>query len=85
MRKDLIVVIGIMLWIVGMFLLGHFGVSPNLLRAVTSVFVLPIVVFLARRFRRSAPEVPWACHIAATFAVTLGTFALIGGLGLRCP
>lgn len=81
MRKDRIIVSGILLLFAGMFFLGSLGVSPNLLRGAALLIYPPIVVLLFRRFRRSAPAVPWAFHVAATFAVFLGAVALIGGLG----
>jgi hypothetical protein len=81
MRKDRIIVSGIMLLFAGMFLLGSLGVSPNLLRGAALLIYPLIAVLLFRRFRRSAPGVPWAFHVVATFAVFLGAVALIGGLG----
>jgi hypothetical protein len=81
MRKDRIIVLGILLFFAGMFLLGSLGVSPNLLRGAALLICPLAVVPLFRRFRHSAPGVPWACHVAATFAVFLGATALIGGLG----
>jgi hypothetical protein len=81
MRKDGIILTGILLLFVGMFLLGHLGVSPNLLRGAALLIYPLIVALLFRRFRRSAPGVPWASHVAATFAVFLGAVALVGGLG----
>jgi hypothetical protein len=80
-RKDLIIVLGIVLLSAGIFLLGHFGVDPNILRVATLFIWLLIVALLSRRFRRSAPEVPWACHVAAANALFLGATTLIGGLG----
>jgi hypothetical protein len=55
-RKDLIIVLGIVLVSAGIFLLGHFGVDPNILRWATLFIWLLIVALLSRRFRRSAPE-----------------------------
>ena len=81
MRKDRIIVLGILLFFAGMFLLGSLGVSPNLLRGATFLILPLIVVLLFRRFRHSAPGVPRAFHVVATFAVFLGAVALIGGLG----
>ncbi len=81
MRKALITASGIMLLFVGIFLLGHVGVSPKILSAATSFISLLIVVLLSRRFRRSAPEVPWACHLAAAIALIVGAGTMVGGVG----
>jgi hypothetical protein len=81
MRKDPLIVFGIMIVMAGIFLLGHLGVSPNILRLATFLIAPLIVVLLTRRFRRSAPEVPWACHVAAAYALFVGTTTLIGGVG----
>jgi len=40
-----------------------------------------IAVLFVRRLRRSAPEVPTTCHVAATIAMLVGSDALIGGVG----
>ena len=59
MRKDVIIVFGILLFFAGMFLLGHLRVDPKIIIGGASLIGLLIVVLLARRFRRAAPEVPW--------------------------
>ena len=50
-----------------------------------SVFVLSIVllvvVFLYRRFRRAAADVPWTCQAAAAIALSLGALTAITGVG----
>ena len=81
MRKDLTIVSGIMLVMAGIFLLGHLGVDPNILRGATFLIGPLILVFLTRHFRRSAPEVPWACHVAAASGLFWGATTLIGGVG----
>lgn len=40
-----------------------------------------VIVLLYRRFRRSATEVPYACHAAAAIALSLGAATVIGGVG----
>ena len=37
--------------------------------------------FLYRRFKRSTPGVPSACHVAAAFALIFGSITLIAGVG----
>lgn len=81
MRKDLIIVSGIMLLFAGIFWLGGAGVSPTILRRSTFFIWLAIMALLTRRFRRAAPDVPWACHFAAANALFLGVATLLGGVG----
>ena len=81
MRKDLIIVFGILLFFAGMFLLGSFRVDPKVLIGGGSVIGMLIVVLLARRFRRAGPEVPWVCHAAAATGLLLAAANLIGGAG----
>ena len=47
--------------------------------AVFTVALLPIVL-LSRRFTRRFPHEPWACHVAAAIAVTLGVTNVISGV-----
>src|SRR4249920_341322 len=49
------------------------------LTAATGVIVFCLVAFLYRRFTREFPDGPWACHIAAALAVTIGAANLITG------
>lgn len=42
--------------------------------------VLLVIVFLYRRFRRGAADVPWVCHAAAAIALTLGVLTVITGV-----
>jgi hypothetical protein len=81
MRKDLIFIVGIVLVFVCLFLLGNKGVDPNILRGVAVIIYPVMAVLLTRHFHRSAPEIPWACHLAAATALFLGASTLIGGLG----
>jgi len=58
-----------------------FHVDVRILTAVSFVMFLLIAVLFVRRLRRSAPEVPTTCHVAATIAMLVGSDALIGGVG----
>ena len=46
---------------------------------VVSILVL-IIVLLSRRFRRTAADVSWPCHVAAAIAVTFGAVTLTAGV-----
>lgn len=48
--------------------------------AAAGSIVLLVVVFLCRRFTRAFPDVPWACHVAAAVAVTIGVSNVIAGV-----
>ncbi len=76
MRKALITVLSIMLFLASIAKIGE----RTLTAAIFSI-LLVVVVFLYRRFRRSAAEVPWACQAAAAIAVTLGVATVISGVG----
>ena len=43
--------------------------------------VLLAVVFLYRRFRRAAGDVPWVCQAAAAIALTFGVGTAVAGVG----
>lgn len=75
MRKALITVLSIMLFLASIAKIGE----RTLTAAIFSI-VLVFVVFLYRRFRRSAAEAPWACHAAAAIAVTLGVGTAVSGV-----
>ena len=83
MTKDLITVLGLTVLLVGTMnvLAIVFDVDGRTLAAISLSIFLLIIVFLYRRSRRSAPEVPSACHIAAAIALMVGAGALIGGVG----
>jgi hypothetical protein len=83
MRKDLITVFGIsiVLVVVMSFLAIVAGVNGIILTAASLVIMLLAGVHLCRRSRRAAPEVPWACHVAAVIALLVGAGAVVGGLG----
>ena len=54
----------------------------SLLMAITVVSAASLMgAFLYRRFKRSAPDVPSACHVAAAFARIAGSIVFIAGLG----
>jgi hypothetical protein len=42
---------------------------------------LLVIVILNQRFRRSNPQVSYACHVAAAMAVTFGVVTVITGVG----
>jgi hypothetical protein len=83
MVKELIAVLGcVALWVSTMSVLAiTFNVDVRILLGVSlSIFAL-ILVLLYRRSRRSAPDVPRACHVAVAMALVVGAYALIGGVG----
>ena len=83
MRKELIAVLGLTVLLVStmVVLAIVFDLGGKILGPISlSIFSL-IVVVLYRRFRRSAPEVPPACYLAAAIALMVGASALIGGAG----
>lgn len=83
MRKELIAVLGMSALLVsGMSVLAIvFNVDVRILTAVALSIFLLIILLLYRRSRRSDPEVPPACHVAAAIAMLVGAGALIGGVG----
>jgi hypothetical protein len=83
MGKELIAVLGMSALLVsGMSVLAIvFNVDVRILTGVALSMYLLIIVLLYRRSRRSAPEVPPACHVAAAIAMLVGAGALIGGVG----
>ena len=83
MRKEVIAVLGLTVLLVStmVVLAIVFDLGGKILGLISlSIFSL-IVVFLYQRFRRSAPEVPPACHLAAAVALMVGASALVGGVG----
>jgi hypothetical protein len=81
--KELMTVSGIAVLLVSTMsvLAIGFDVDVRILTAVSLSTFLLIIVLLYRRLRRSAPEVPAACHAAAAIALLAGAFTLIGGVG----
>jgi hypothetical protein len=77
MRKVLITVLSV-LPVLAIFAGGGVWWVRALSVAVFSVALLPIV-FLTRRFTRRFPSEPWACHVAAALAVTIGAANVITG------
>ena len=54
----------------------------SLLMAITVFSVASLAgAFLYRRFKRSAPDVPSACHVAAAYALIGVSITLIAGVG----
>jgi hypothetical protein len=78
MRKVLITVLSV-LPVLAIFAGGGVWWVRALSVAVFSVALLPIV-FLSRRFTRSFPSEPWACHVAAAIAVAFGVSNVITGI-----
>jgi hypothetical protein len=83
MLKELMTVLGTAVLLVSTMsvLAIDFGVDVRILTAVALSTLLLIIVLLYRRLRRSAPEVPTACHAAAAIALLVGAFTLIAGVG----
>ena len=83
MLKELIAVLGIFALLVSTMsvLAITFHVDVRILTAVGLSIFLLIMVLLYRRSRRSAPDVPAACHVAVAIALVVGAYALIGGVG----
>jgi hypothetical protein len=81
--KDLITVLGITgsLVITMSVLAITFNVDVRILTGVSFLIFLWIIVLLYRRSRRSSPEVPSACHVAAAIALLVGASTLVGGVG----
>jgi len=83
MLKELIAVLGALaLSVSTMSVLAiTFHVDVRFLAAVSLLIFLLIMAILYRRSRRSAPDVPAACHVAVAIALVVGAYALIGGVG----
>jgi len=83
MLKELIAVLGVLALLVSTMsvLAITFHVDVRILTAVSLLIFLLIMVLLYRRSRRSAPDVPPACHVAVAIALVVGAYALIGGVG----
>jgi hypothetical protein len=83
MWKDLLTVLGITgLLVITMSVLAiTFNVDVRILTGVSFLIFLWVVVLLYRRSRRSSPEVPSACHVAAAIALLVGAGTLVGGVG----
>ena len=83
MVKELIAVLGFLALLVSTMsvLAITFHADVRILTAISLSIFLLIMVFLYRRSRRFAPDVPTACHIAVAIALVVGAYALIGGVG----
>jgi hypothetical protein len=83
MLKELIAVLGLWALLVSTMsvLAIRFNVDVRILTAVGLLIFLAIMVLLYRRSRRSAPDVPRACHVAVAIALGVGAYALVGGVG----
>jgi hypothetical protein len=83
MLKELIAVLGVvaLLFSTMSVLAITFDVDVRFLTAVSLSIIVLIMVLLYRRSRRSAPDVPPACHVAVAIALVVGAYALIGGVG----
>ena len=83
MLEELIAVLGVLALLVSTMsvLAISFHVDVRFLTAVSLSIFLLIMVLLYRRSRRSAPDVPPACHVAVAIALVVGAYALIGGVG----
>ena len=83
MLKELIAVLGfVALLVITMSVLAiGFDVDVRILTAISLLLFLLFISLFYNRLRRSAPEVPPACHIAAAIGLLVGADALIGGVG----
>jgi len=83
MLKELIAVLGVLaLLLITMSVLAiTFGVDVRILTAVSLLIFVLMMALLYRRSRRSAPDVPPACHVTVAIGMALGAYALIGGVG----
>ena len=77
MRKAVMILLSAVLLLSGMALME---IGERTLTAAVFAILLLVVVFLYRRFRRSADEVPWIFKAAAAISVTLGALTLISGV-----
>ena len=76
MRKALITLLSIVFLLVSIAKLGE-----RTLNAAIFLVLSVVAVFLYRRFRRSAPGIPYAYHVAAAIALILGITTVIAGFG----
>lgn len=77
MRKALMILLSAIVLISGIAMME---IGERTLTAGGFSILLLIVVFLYRRFRRSADEVPWVFQAAAAIGVTLGVLTVISGV-----
>lgn len=70
-RKAVIIVLGVMVLFASVT-----QVSERALTVTAFSIWLVMVVLLYRRFRRSSPEVPYACHAAAAMGLSLGVITV---------
>ena len=77
MRKAMMIVLSGILLSSGIAMME---IGERTLTAGVFAILLLVVVFLYRRFRRSADEVPWVFQAAAAIGVTLGVLTTISGV-----
>lgn len=77
MRKVMMILLSAFVMILGIAMM-EVG-ERTLTAGVFSILVL-IVVFVYRRFRRSADEVSWVLQVAAAISVTLGVLTMVSGV-----
>ena len=77
MRKVMMILLSAFVMILGIAMME---VGERTLTAGVFSILLLVVVFLYRRFRRSADEVPWVVQVAAAIGVTLGVLTMISGV-----
>jgi hypothetical protein len=77
MRKILLILLSAIVLIAG---IARMEIGERTLAAGVFSLLLLVVVFLYRRFRRSAGEVPWIFQAAAAIGVALGVVTMISGV-----
>lgn len=77
MRKAMMILLSAIGLISGIAMME---IGERTLTAGVFAILLMVVVFLYRRFRRSADEVPWIFQAAAAIGVTLGVLTVISGV-----
>jgi len=77
MRKAMMILLSAIVLISGIAMME---VGERTLTAGVFSILLVIVVFLYRRFRRSAAEVPWVLQATAAIGVSLGVLTMISGV-----
>jgi hypothetical protein len=77
MRKALLILVSAIVLIAG---IATMEIGERALTAGVFSLLLLVVVFLYRRFRRAADEVPWIFQGAAAIGVALGALTMISGV-----
>lgn len=77
MHKVMMILLSTFVMILGIAMME---VGERTLTAGVFSILLVIVVFLYRRFRRSADEVSWVLQVAAAISVTLGVLTMVSGV-----